>query len=198
MVLNKLMNGRYAVKLFDKNKKVSDENLNEIKEVIRLAPTSFGLQPFKVKIVEDKATKDKLQVASWNQPQVGSSSHVLVFCAETDIMKRIDEYEKVMMKAGMPEDKRTPFINIMRSFFQNEEKSKIKEWSHRQAYFAADHAMLKAVELGFNSCPMEGFDPNEYKKILKFPENLEPAMVLPIGYPADEARPKMRFDDLFI
>jgi nitroreductase/dihydropteridine reductase len=83
---------RYATKLFDTNKKVTDENLEKIVEAIRLTPTSFGLQPYHFYVVSNQEIKDKIQAVAWNQPQVGTASHIIVFAARTDLMKNKDEY----------------------------------------------------------------------------------------------------------
>lgn len=197
MDMKQLMKERYAVKKFDENKKVSEKDLAEIKEMIKLAPTSFGLQPFKVKIISDKETKGKLLPASWNQPQITSCSYLLVFCSDTSVKNRIDDYETMLNKVGFPADKTKGYTDMMRNFEQNTPKDKLSEWAGQQAFIALDHAMLGAISLGIHSCPMGGFDASEYKKILELPENLTPVVLLPIGYPTDEAKPKIRYDDLF-
>ena len=83
---------RYAVKSFDPSKKVSDQDIQKIKDAIRLAPTSYGLQPFRVVIVQDRDIKNKLKSSSFNQPQVDSSSHIFIFVAKLNVQKRIGEY----------------------------------------------------------------------------------------------------------
>ena len=74
---------RYATKKFDTKKKISDSNIELIKESISLAPTSYGLQLFKVIIVEKKEIKDDLKKASFNQSQISDASHIFVFCNST-------------------------------------------------------------------------------------------------------------------
>lgn len=200
MDFTEIIQKRYAVKLFDKDKKLNDEQLNYVLEAARMAPTSFGLQPFRIKVVSDDETKTKLQEASWNQSQVGTASQVLVFCADNDVMTRIKDYGDVMDAAGMPAEKKQAFMDMMKGSFAERSAGDITSWAARQAYLAADHAMLACVAKGFNSCPMEGFDAASYVNILGLPAHLMPVIVLPIGYPADEVRPKMRFpqDKLFI
>lgn len=86
------LNWRYATKKFDTNRRVSPENLNKILDAIRLTPTSFGIQPYKAVIVSNQEMKDKLQVVSWNQPQIGTASEVIVFVARTDLHQVSDEF----------------------------------------------------------------------------------------------------------
>jgi len=198
MDIKKIMEERYAVKAFDETKKVSEEQLTKIKEMIKQAPSSFGLQPFKIKIISDKDTKKKLLPATWNQAQVISCSHLLIFCSDTKVSERINKYQTMLEETGFPKEKAEIYTNMMRDFAKNTPKEKLEVWSGQQAFIALDHAMLGAQSLGIYSCPMGGFNASEYKKILELPENLNPLVLLPIGYPADKPKPKVRYNDLFI
>ena len=200
MELETLAQQRYAVKLFDKNKKLTDTDLDYVLRMAILAPTSFGLQPFRIKVVTDEAIKAQLMAAGWNQPQIGSASHVLIFCADNAIMDRIAGYDKLLEASGVPAEKRAGAITMMKNSFADKTPEEVMAWAAKQAYLAAENAMLAAVSKGFNSCPMEGFSPVEFAKILKLPSNLLPVLLMPLGYPADEQRPKVRFakDDIVI
>jgi nitroreductase / dihydropteridine reductase len=183
---------RYAVKKFD-GKKIDQKKVDELLEIIRYSASSFGLQPWKIKIVTDQATKDKLQAASWNQPQVGSASHVLVFCANTDVDGLIGKYESYMKKSGAPEESIKGYISMMRGWASGLDDAKRLSWSQRQTYIALGNTINGAKSLGFDSCPMEGFSHEEYTKILHIPTGLVPTAVVPIGFAADSPRPKLRF-----
>lgn len=76
---------RYATKSFDTTRKVSDADLDTILEAMRLTPTSFGMQPYHFYIVSNQDIKDKIQSVAWNQSQVGTCSHLIVFAARTDL-----------------------------------------------------------------------------------------------------------------
>ncbi len=86
------LNWRYATKQFDTNRKVSDADLTQIVEAIRMTPTSFGLQPYHFYIITNQEIKDKIQAVGWNQPQIGTASHLIVFTARTDFIANNDEY----------------------------------------------------------------------------------------------------------
>lgn len=85
------LNWRYATKKFDTAKKVSDSDLEKILEAIRMAPASVGLQSYHVYVVTNQELKDKIQAVSWNQAQIGTSSHLLVFAARTDLLDAKEE-----------------------------------------------------------------------------------------------------------
>lgn len=189
---------RYATKKFD-GKEIPQDKVDQLLEMIRLAPTSFGLQPFKIMVVTDQDTKEKLLPHSMNQEQVTTCSHLLVFCADTDIKPRIDGYEKMMLDAGVPKEKVEGYIGLMRGWLSHMPEENKLPWAERQAYIALGNGMNGAKALGFDSCPMEGFTPKEYTKILELPEHLVPVVLLPIGNAADEPKPKLRFpkDQMF-
>ncbi len=195
------LNWRFATKKFDTNKKVSAEDLQKIKDSIRLAPTSYGLQPFRVMIVENQDLKNKLKEASFNQSQVSDCSHLFVFVARTDIQKRIGEYCD-LIKDGTGLFDRLKFEAGARAFFgltgiTEEKKLRI---ASNQAYIALGFAMAACAELRIDSAPMEGFSSDNYKDILGLAKDEYAAVILGVGYrAADPAFPKTRFgeDDLF-
>ncbi len=86
------INWRYSTKKFDSSRKISDRDIDTILEAIRLTPTSFGLQPYHFYVVTNQTIKDKIQAAAWNQEQVGTSSHLIVMVARTDLRATSDEY----------------------------------------------------------------------------------------------------------
>ena len=87
---------RYATKKFDTTRKVSDTDLDSIIEAIRMTPTSFGMMPYHFYVVSNQDIKNKIQSVAWNQPQIGSCSHLIVFAARTDLMTNTDEYFTLM------------------------------------------------------------------------------------------------------
>ncbi|MFW5705056.1 MAG: NAD(P)H-dependent oxidoreductase [Nanoarchaeota archaeon] len=196
MEIKDIIRNRYSCKKFD-GRSIPEKQIEEIKEAIRLAPSSFGLQPYKVKITTDKQTKEKLLEASYNQEQITTCSHLLIFCAYTDINKRINQYEEMMLDSQIPQEKIESYINIMK------QASKMMpnqiDWATKQAYIAMDHALLAATALEINSCPMEGFNSAQYSKILDLPKDLVPVLVVPLGYTADIPKPKIRYkkEELF-
>ena len=83
---------RYATKKFDSSRKVSDADIDTIIEAIRMTPTSFGLMPYHFYIVMNPEVKEKIQVIAWNQPQITTCSHLIVFAARSDLMANTEEY----------------------------------------------------------------------------------------------------------
>lgn len=189
MDFEKIVMSRYATKKFD-GKKIDQSKVDKLLELIRYAPSSYNLQPWTIYVVTDQETKDAIQKASWNQPQVSTSSHLLIFCANTDMVSHINLLEEQMKAVGAS----TNYITVMREFESKMSPDQKKSWAQRQVYLALGNALNGAKSLGFDSCPMEGFNHEEVGKILKVPSHVVVTALCPIGYAADTPRQKMRFD----
>ncbi len=195
------LNWRFATKKFDKNKKVSQQDLDKILEAVRVVPTSFGLQPFHVFVITDKELKAKIREHSFDQPQVTDCSHLLVFCARIDIDSLVDKYIAAARSAGSySEDKLAKRKDYLSSQFQSKSETDKWRWAQDQVFIALGFALAACAELKVDSCPMGGFDSGAVDKVLGLPEFMQSAVFLAIGYrSAGPSGPKVRFaaDDLF-
>jgi len=183
---------RYATKRFD-GRKIPDSKIGELLDLIRMAPSSFNLQPWKIQIVTNPGVKEKLAPAAYGQTQIPTSSHLLVFLADTDLHGLVDQLDAQMKAAGVHPDRRDPYVKMMRGFVSSMTPDQKRTWAQRQVYLALGNALNGAKSLGFDSCPMEGFDAVAFSKILDLPEHLVPTVLCPVGYAADTALPKVRF-----
>ena len=193
MEFKQIVMERYATKTFD-SKKIPESKVNELLELIRYAPSSFNIQPWKIIVVREQTTKDKLTPVSWNQPQISNCSHLLVFCANINIKENIDLLEKTMIDNGASKENIKGYVEIMVNFEKHMSNEQKLVWAQKQTYIALSNALNGAKSLGFDSCPMEGFNSQEYSKILNLPQNLVPTVVCPIGYGTDKPKPKLRFE----
>ncbi|MBD3318956.1 NAD(P)H-dependent oxidoreductase [Candidatus Woesearchaeota archaeon] len=193
MQFGNVIRKRYACKKFA-DRRIPENKVDELVDSVRLAPSSFGLQTWQIKIVTDKKTKEKLFPVSYCQEQITTCSHLLVFCADTRVAQRIDRYENLMKETGMPQKKIKQYIGTMRDWAQSLSEEQFLVWCQKQAYIAMTYALLGATALGFASCPMEGFLSKEYSKILELPSYLVPTVLVPIGYVKDKQGPRIRFD----
>lgn len=179
------LNWRYATKRFDSTKKLSDEKLAILKEAFNLTATSYGLQPVKMVIVSDQEVKDQLMPLTYNQPQVRDASHVLILCVESEIGEDfiIEHFRRV-------EDIRKTSREILQKFednlvrtFSDKEKDEIREWMVNQLYLSLGALLTVCAMEKIDSCPMEGFMPEEYDKLLGLDKlGLHSVIVLPVGY----------------
>lgn len=192
---------RNAEKHFDPTKKVSEEDLNKILHAIKLAPSSFGLQPYHVYAVGDQDTKMKLKEKGFHQQQFEDCSHVLVFCGRNDLVDRINEYFE--MATGGDAEKRKEMAGyeaMMKGFAEGKAPNDVMTWAFKQAYLALGFALAACCELRIDSCPMEGFDPHGFDQVLNLPPNMNSVAVMSLGYRKDMPHmAKVRFpeEDLF-
>ena len=164
---------------------MDDAKLERILEAIRLAPTSSGLQPFEVFVVNNPELRAKIQAVGWNQAQITESSHLLVFAAWDNITEA-----RVNMMFDLTNEQRG-FINEGWEAYRKQllgivaargEKANFDS-AARQAYIALGVAMVAAAFEGVDATPMEGFDPAAVDEILSLKErNLRSVVILPIGY----------------
>lgn len=183
---------RYAVKKFD-GKKVDESTIAKLLELIQFSASSFNLQPWKIKVIIDQKIKDEICKVSWNQPQVNTCSHLIVLCADSNVSNLIDKLESQMLSNGAKPETLKDYVGMMRGFASAMTEDQRKTWAQKQCYIALGNALNGATSLGLDSCPMEGFDPAAVNNILHLPSNLHSTLLIPIGYPADLPRPKMRF-----
>ena len=193
MEFKDVLMSRYATKKFD-GKVIDEGKIDQLFEMIRYAPSALNLQPWKVKVVTDVETKKKLSAASMEQPQINTCSHLLIFCADTDLSGNAEKITQLMKKVGVPEENLKQFQDVMNMFLSNyDNKTGVTEAQYN-VFIAAITAIYSAKSLGIDSCPMQGFSAEAYSEILDIPENIVPTILVPIGYPADKQMPKLRFE----
>lgn len=192
MDFSKIVMSRYATKKFD-GRKLPDAKVNELMELVRFAPSALNLQPWKIKIVTDQKIKELLKPAAFNQEQITTCSHLLVFCADPDYDSLIKRLGALLKKSGVPSETQKMITDMAAGFAGPMSPEQKLAWSQAQTYLALGNALNGAKALGFDSCPMGGFNPGEFSRILKIPPPLVPTMLCPIGFAADKPMPKVRF-----
>ena len=178
------LNERYATKAMN-GKVVPQEKIDNILEAIRLAPTSSGLQPFEVFVVENPEVKSKIKDIAWNQSQVTDCSHLLVFAAwdnytEDRINYMFDLTNEIR---GFKNEGWENYRQMLLSSYPQKDAETNFEHAARQTYIAFMAAIAQAAYEGVDNTPMEGFDPAALDKILGLREKgLRSTLLLPLGY----------------
>lgn len=183
---------RYAVKKFN-GKAVPEEKINELIELVRFAPSALDLQPWRIKVISDQKLKEQLRPAAFNQEQITTCSHLLVFCADPDYDSLITKLSALLKANQVPQEVQAMITGMAAQFAGSMSPEQRLAWSQAQTYLALGNALNGAKALGFDSCPMGGFNPDEFTRILKIPKPLVPVMLCPVGYAADKPMPKLRF-----
>ena len=178
-------NWRYATKKFNPNKKIPNTDLELIKESIRLAPTSYGLQLFKVIIIENQVQKDELRKFSYNQSQISDASHLFIFCNSTKVFEKdIDVYiQNKSISQEMPVEENKGYGDFLKKTLLNKDSEKTSVWTKNQTYIALTHLMTACASLKIDSCPIEGFNTALYNEFLDInKKSLSAGVVAAVGY----------------
>lgn len=195
------LNWRYACKLFDKNKKVNKEDLDEIIEAFRLTSSAFWLQPWKLLVIEKQSIKDSLVEHSWGQSQISDCSHLFVLCRvanldESCMDKHLDNIWKVR---EVSKESLSWYEQRVKWFFSTISEDNKSNWSANQVFIALWNLLTVLAIKKIDGCAVAWFIPEKYDEILKLKQKwLASVVALPIWYRSDEDKyakaKKVRFN----
>ncbi len=189
MSLIEKLQWRAAVKQFDKNKKLSDTQLDSLLSAIQLAPTSLGLQSFKVIVVQDAETREKLRAAGYNQAQITDASALFVFASLTKLDEDFGKkfIDLVASQRSIDRVNLEGYEQMVLGTLSSRTDEQKIAWSHKQAYIALGVLIAEAAEIGVDAGPMEGFDAAQFDEILGLTEKgLTTSVIAAVGFRADE------------
>ena len=199
-------NFRHACKIFDAEKKITQENFETILESGRLSPSSFGFEPWKFLVVQNRELREKLQSVTWGaQGTLPTASHYVVILARKQKSMKFDSkyishmmYDVHHIPEEMAEKRRTFYKIFQESDFKLlESKRATFDWACKQTYIALGNMMTTAAMIGVDSCPVEGFKAKELEDIMakEFGIDMEEfgvSVMVAFGYRVDEQKPKTR------
>ncbi len=191
MNLIEKLNWRYATKRMN-GAKVPQDKLDKILEAIRLAPTSFGLQPFKVIVIENKELREKIFNEACQQPQIKEASHILVFAANKNVSEtQIAEYMNLIATTrNIPVEGLSGFKAMFNGVVAGSPEQNYA-WTARQAYIAFGIGIAAAALEDVDATPMEGFSVEAMDRVLGLADqNLSAVTILSLGY-RDEANDQL-------
>ena len=195
------LNWRYATKQFDTTKKISEKDLNELLESARLSASSFGLQPWKFVVVEDKKLREKLRENGFGQPQITDASHLIVLCSVKNLdEKYVRKYAEHTAKIrGIPVESLKGFEDMLVGFAKQLGKQEMLNWTKKQTYIALGTLLSACALKKIDASPMEGFNPEKFDEILGLEKlGLASAVLCAVGYRSEKDETqnykKVRFD----
>jgi nitroreductase len=173
------LNWRYATKRYN-GEPVPEAALKNILEAVKLAPSSLGLQPFEVLVIEDAALREKIAPAAYNQPAITESGALMVFTVWKSISpEQVNAYiNRMAAVRNLPAESLDGFKNMILSSIQNKTTEQLTNWNARQAYIALGYATAAAAMEKIDSTPMEGFDPVKIDELLGLAETGRTAVLL--------------------
>jgi nitroreductase len=205
MELIKSLEWRYATKKMN-GEKIPQDKLERILEATRLAPSSYGLTPYQVIVVEDQELKEQLVPACYGQTQLKDSSAVLVFAVWDTIDEwSVEDYiNNIAIQRNIPVDVLGDFKGMMVGTINSMSEEQKTTWAQKQTYIGLGFSLVSSAVEGVDSTPMEGFVPSKVDEVLGLKElGLKSTLVLTLGYRDTEGdslstMKKVRRDNLFI
>jgi len=179
------MNWRYAVKKFDQTKKLTEDQIHFLLESTDLSATSFGLQPYRVLLIENSEVRAKLSPAAYHQSQITEASHLVLFAASTNLDDAyVDRFVDLIAKTrNIPHESLHEYTGAMKHHVSSKDLAARISWSARQAYIGLGTLLETAALLHIDACPMEGFNAEEFDTILDLrSKNLTTLAVVALGY----------------
>jgi nitroreductase len=195
------LNWRYATKQFDPARKIAAADWRALEESLRLAPSSFGIQPWRFIVVETTELRVKLREASWGQAQVTEASHLVVLAVKQAVdAAHLDRFMADTAKTrGVPVESLAGYRKLVDGFVAAKGKAgQLESWSAKQVYIAAGQFMAAAAVMGVDTCPLEGIDSAKYDEALGLTgSGWATQMAIAAGYRATGDKyattPKVRF-----
>ena len=176
---------RYTTKRYNANEKIADEKVRQLKEVLRLSPSSINSQPWRFTFVADEKAKQELaSVSYFNEQKINEASHLVVFSAIDDV----EAFEEKIRK-NLPEGAVAYYNNFLKPLPEAE----IKSWFRHQVYLSLGFFLSACASLGIDSTPMEGIKTEEYDRILQS-KGYKTLFAVAIGFrnPEDSNHPSLK------
>ena len=183
------LNWRYATTKFDSSKPISEQDIEKLKEIVKLSPSSWGFQFYKIVVITDTELKQQLLPAAYNQDQIVDCSHLFIFCSYNNVSEE-DIYQMIFQFHNTRSNDDSYNKESIDNYGDGAKKSILKmepnrqaEWLKKQCYIALGQLMVGCADMRIDSCPMEGFKSDEVDEILDLQsQNLTSVVLLPMGY----------------
>lgn len=176
---------RRSVKHYDPSHRMSEAEINTLLEQTILSPTSFNIQNWRFVVVQDPDLQKQLRAAAWDQAQVTDASIAIILCADLKSWQK--DPERYWQNA--PEETRQMIVPMIGSFYDGKAQLQRDE-AMRSCGIAGQTIMLTAKAMGYDSCPMIGFDPEKVAEIIRLPKDHVISFMIAVGKAVQPARPR--------
>lgn len=172
---------RRAVKHYDPDHKMDEAEIKKLLEFALLSPTSFNMQNWRFVVITDSEKRQAIRAAAWDQAQVTDASILIVLCAD------LHSYEDgARYWVNAPKEVQDMLVPMIEPFYKDKPELQRDE-AMRSVGIAGQTIMLAAKSMGYDSCPMIGFDPVKVAEIIQLPKHHVIGMLLPVGKATKEA-----------
>lgn len=184
MDVSKAIEVRRAVKHYDPNHRMTEVEIEKLMSLALLAPTAFNIQNWRFVLVRDPALRKQIRAVAWDQAQVTDASLLIVLCADLKAWEK----DPARYWAEAPQPAKDYLVPAIDTYYRGREQVQRDE-GMRSSGIAAQTLMLAAQEMGYESCPMDGFDYEAVGKLINLPADHAVAMFVVVGKPTQAAWP---------
>lgn len=181
---------RRSVKSFDKDFIIPQSDIDKLLELAIHSPSSFNIQHWRIVNVTDVELRELIQAVAWGQAQVTDASHLFIICADIEAAYKKDLSSHYWKNAD--DEKQKMMLTMLEDFYRDNPERKRDE-AIRSASIMSQTIMLAAKSMGYDSCPMIGFDAQKLAKLINLPDDYVIAMMLPVGKAFQDAHPRGGF-----
>ena len=185
MQVKQAIETRRSIKNYDPHHKLTQQEIDELMQLAMLSPTAFNIQNWRFVVVTDPVLRQQIRAVSWNQAQVEEASLLIVLTA--DLKAWAKQPERYWQNA--PKAVADILVPTIGHYYENNEQAQRDE-AMRSCGMAAMTLMLAAKDMGYDTCPMDGFDFDAVAKLLDLPHDHIPAMFVTVGKALKEAKPR--------
>ena len=188
MALLEQLKWRAAIKQFDNTKKLTRQQLDELLSAVQLSPSSAGLQPYRILVVDDPETRIKLREVAYNQAQITDASQLIIFAAETEVNEDlVKKYiDLIATTRNVDREQLAGFEQAIIASINAKTPEERLLWAQKQAYIALGVLSAAAADMQIDSCSMEGFSPAAFDEILGLKEKgLTATVIAAVGFRSD-------------
>lgn len=185
MDLFNVVEARRSIKHYDPGARVCESDFRRIMDAVLLSPTSYNIQHWRFIRVTDTAVRQQVEAAAWGQTQITQASELIIVCADPRAWDKTPE----RYWANSDADTRAMMVAMMRDFYRGREQLQRDE-AIRSCAIAAQTLMLSAKALGYDTCPMIGFDEHQLAEIIALPEGYLIGMIVTLGKAVQAAYPR--------
>jgi len=176
---------RRSIKVFDPEHEMTEQEMNKLLALGMLSPTAFNIQHWRFVVVKDVALRKEIRAASWDQAQVTDASLLVIITVDLNAWEK----DTARYWVNAPKAAQERLVPMIHGFYKDKEQVQRDE-GMRSGGMAAQTLMLAAKEMGYDTCPMDGFDFDAVSKLINLPADHTPVMFVAVGKALEEARPR--------
>lgn len=176
---------RRSIKNYDSSHRMTEAEIEQLMSLAMLSPTAFNIQHWRFVVVTDPVLRHQIRAVSWNQAQVTDASLLIVLTADLNAWEK----DPARYWANAPQPAREYLVNAIHGYYTDHVQAQRDE-GMRSGGMAAMTLMLAAKEMGYDTCPMDGFDFDAVAKLINLPADHVPVMFVVVGKALEEAKPR--------